>query len=150
MEILSAEEKDLFEILELQKLCYFEHAVRYDNLLIPPLTQDLESIKKDLRNGIILKAVIGLNIIGSVRAYEKEKTCCIGRLIVHPNFQNKGIGSTLLLAIESRYPTVKRYELFTGSKDEKNLYFYKKHGYAVFKEEDLDPKTKLVYLEKVK
>ena len=150
MEILSVEEKDLSEILKLQKLCYLEYAVRYDNFSIPPLTQDLESIKSDCRNSIILKAIIGQNIIGSVRAYVKDKTCYIDRLIVHPNYQNKGIGSTLLFAIENRFPGAERYELFTGHKDEKNLYFYKKQGYAVFKEEDLDPKTRLVFMEKVK
>lgn len=150
MEILSAEEKDLSEILTLQKLCYVENAVRYNNYSIPPLTQDLASIRKDHKNGTILKAVVGQNIIGSVRAYEKDKTCYIGRLIVHPDHQNKGIGSTLLFAIESRFSTAERYELFTGWKDEKNLHLYKRNGYAVFKEEELNEKTRLVYLEKRK
>ncbi|WP_198936769.1 GNAT family N-acetyltransferase [Domibacillus epiphyticus] len=31
-------------------------------------------------------------IIGSVRAYEKEGICYIGKLMVQPAYQNKGLG----------------------------------------------------------
>jgi GNAT superfamily N-acetyltransferase len=53
-------------------------------------------------------------------------------LAVLPNMQNHGIGSALLKKIENRF-NPKRYELFTGSKNDKNIYFYKKTGYSVFK-----------------
>jgi len=42
-------------------------------------------------------------------------------------------------AIEKQFKnTVKRYELFTGSRDKRNLYLYKKLGYKSFKPEKLN------------
>jgi GNAT superfamily N-acetyltransferase len=71
------------------------------------------------------------------------------KAIVHPDFQNKGIGTELMKEIERKFSKVSRYELFTGFKDEKNIYFYKKLGYKVFKEESLSNDLKLIFLEKI-
>lgn len=86
-------------------------------------------------------------IIGSVRANERDGTCYIGKLMVNPNYQNKGIGKMLMNAIEGLFPN-SRYELFTGSKSEKNIAVYEKLGYKAFKEHIINPDFSLVYLEK--
>ncbi len=87
-------------------------------------------------------------IIGSVRAYTKEGTCYIGRLIVHPDFQNRGIGTDLMNEIERIFNTCRRFELFTGDKSERNLYLYQKLGYKIFKKAKITDQTMVVYLEK--
>lgn len=148
MRIKEAEFQDLQTILELQKLCYEENAERYNDFNIPPMVQTLEEIQDEFKNNVILKAENVSKIIGSVRAYEKNGICYIGRLIVHPDFQNKGVGAKLMAAIESSFPTASKYELFTGYKDKKNLYFYGKLGYIFFKEEYMDDNVRIVYLEK--
>jgi ribosomal protein S18 acetylase RimI-like enzyme len=75
-------------------------------------------------------------IIGSVRAYTKNDTCYINRLIVLPKYQNKGIGKALMSEIENQFKNnVARYELFTGSRDPRNLYLYSQLGYKSFKTE---------------
>ena len=99
MRIKEAEFQDLQTILELQKLCYEENAERYNDFNIPPMVQTLEEIQDEFKNNIILKAENVSKIIGSVRAYEKNGICYIGRLIVHPDFQNKGVGAKLMAAI---------------------------------------------------
>jgi hypothetical protein len=86
MEIERATVLDAEEILSLQKLAYRSEAEIYNDFNIPPLVQTLESIEKDFENQYFLKAVMDGKIIGSVRAYTKEGTCYIGRLIVHPDF----------------------------------------------------------------
>ena len=88
-------------------------------------------------------------IIGSVRICLVRGTCHIGKLIVHPNHQNMGIGKKLLHAVEKQFPDAKRYELFTGQKSKKNLYIYEKSGYRVFKNKKLSEKLSLVFLEKI-
>ena len=95
-----------------------------------------------------LKAVDSGRIIGSVRANVNNNSCYIGKLIVHPDYQNKGIGTALMNSIENYFMGCERYELFTGQKSVKNLYLYKKLGYKVFKEEKISEKLALVYLEK--
>lgn len=148
VDIRKAGFEELSQILELQKLCYTENAERYNDFSITPLTQTLEELEKEFAHGLVLKAVSALKIVGSIRAYEKEGTCFIGRIIVHPNYQNKGIGKALLHNIEQQFIHVKRYELFTGFLDEKNLYLYKKMAYAEYKREVLSDDFTFVFLEK--
>ncbi len=86
-------------ILALQRTAYQQEAVLYDDFSIPPLTQTLQDISSIFISHVFLKATLGDVIIGSVRANCDAGTCHIGRLIVHPDFQQKGIGTRLLSEI---------------------------------------------------
>ena len=140
--------EDVGEILALQKLAYQSEAVIYDDYTIPPLTQTLEEIGADFEKQVFLKVSTDGRIVGSVRAYEQGGTCFVGRLIVHPDFQNQGVGTKLLNEVEETFNDAERFELFTGSRSEKNLYLYQKVGYTVFRSEELSDKVSLVFLEK--
>jgi N-acetylglutamate synthase-like GNAT family acetyltransferase len=148
MFIEQARASDAPEILALQKLAYLSEAEIWQDYTIPPLTQTLEEIEREFQSRTVLKVAVDGKIIGSVRAYLQEGTCYIGRLIVHPDFQNQGIGAKLLREIEGRFAQARRYELFTGEKSERNLYFYQKWGYRIFRKEGLTDKVTLVFLEK--
>ena len=139
---------DAGEILSLQKKAYQSEAEIYDDFTIPPLTQTLEEIKKDFESQFFLKAIIDEKIIGSVRAFMKEGTCYVGRLIVHPDFQNQGIGTQLMNRVEKTFKEAKRFEIFTGHKSERNLYLYEKLGYQRLKTVTASEKLTIVYLEK--
>ncbi|TYQ17958.1 UNVERIFIED_CONTAM: putative acetyltransferase [Acetivibrio alkalicellulosi] len=146
--ILSLANKEDFEdILSLQKLAYKSEAEIYGDFSIPPLKQTLDELLKEGEDSIILKYVEDGKIVGSVRAIEKNGTCYIGRLIVHPDYQNKGIGKKLMSEIEKQYSGL-RYELFTGHLSNKNLAIYKKLGYHIFKTEKVNDRLSLVYMEK--
>ena len=145
MIIEKANISDAKEILSLQKLTYKSEAEIY-NCDIFPVQQNLEEIEKDFKKWTFLKAIIDNNIMGSVRAYEKEEICHIGRLIVHPDFQNQGIGTRLMKEIENIFKS-KRFELFTGDKSQKNLYLYQKLGYKMFKTGKID-NINFIYLAK--
>ena len=139
---------DAAEILALQKLAYQSEAAIWNDYMIPPLTQTLESLQAQFADHIILKAVENGEMIGSVRGKQENDTCYIGRIIIHPDRQNRGIGTQLMAAIEAAFPTASRFELFTGQKSERNLYLYQKLGYRIFKEEPLNERVIIVYLEK--
>ncbi|MCP4540059.1 MAG: GNAT family N-acetyltransferase [Chloroflexi bacterium] len=139
---------DAAEILALQKLAYQSEAAIYDDYTIPPMTQTLKEIKSDFEKQVFLKASVDGRIVGSVRAHVQKETCFVGRLIVHTDFQNQGVGTELMNEIEKMFNDVKRFELFTGSKSEKNLYFYQKLGYKIFNRKELTDKVSLVFLEK--
>ena len=142
-----AHEADVADILCLQRAAYQSEAEIYNDYSIQPLTQTLEQAAAEFQNSVVLKAVLDGKIIGSVRAYEKNDTACIGKLIVHPDFQNKGIGKALMQKIENEFQG-RRLELFTGLKSEKNLSFYEKCGYTRFKTEEVKQGLTLVYMEK--
>jgi phosphoribosylanthranilate isomerase len=146
--IQKAEMDDMEEILDLQKLAYRSEAELNNDFTIPPLTQTLDEIRNEFGQAFILKVVQDERIIGSVRAYEKDGTCYIGRLIVHPAYQNQGIGSRLMHAIESSF-NCRRFELFTSQRSERNLYLYVKLGYREFKQDALNEKVTLIFLEKL-
>lgn len=144
--IEKAKKSDLVEILALQKLAYQQEAAIYNDNDIPPLTQTLEEFREEAKNVTMLKAIIDNKIVGSIRAYVENGICYVGRVIVHPDYQNNGIGKILMLEIEKHFKNARKFELFTGMQSEKNLYLYKKLGYAEFKTVKLSDKVNLVYL----
>jgi len=148
MEIQRAEADDLTEILELQKLCFQEIAKRYNDFKMQPITQTLKEVKAEFKRGVVLKAIEGGMIVGSARAYEEAGSCHIGKVIVLPAQQNKGIATKLMTAIEAAFPNVSKYELFTGNKDEKNIYLYGKLGYCIVKKNIELSDPQLIAMEK--
>lgn len=149
--ISKASYSELNEILILQKVCFYEEAMIYNDFSIAPLHETLENLQQQYNQDVcFFKLKIVNQIVGSVRAYQENNTCYIGKLIVHPDFQNKGYGTMLLQAIEQQFPLCERYELYTGNKSEKNLYLYKKMGYKEFKCNKISENICLVFLEKSK
>lgn len=138
---------DAEEILSLQKLCYVSEAEIYNDFNIPPLTQTLEEITKEFDNYMFLKVIDNSRIVGSVRAAVNGDICTIYKLIVHPEYQNKGIGSSLIKKVEESFNN-KRFEIFTGHRSEKNLYLYQKMGYEIYKKERLTDDIDMLYLAK--
>lgn len=150
MIIKRAQASDLEEILSIQKIAYKSEAEIYNDFTIPPLLQTLNEIKDEFKTNIFLKAVDDKKIIGSVRGtLINSETCYIGRLIVHPDFQNQGIGTKLMGEIEKNFKECKRFELITGHRSLKNIKLYEKLGYGTYKVEKLTENLNLVYLEKV-
>jgi ribosomal protein S18 acetylase RimI-like enzyme len=146
--ICRAEPHDAEEILVLQKLAYQSEARLYNEWNIPPLTQSLDSLKEEFADYIVLKALTDGRIVGSVRAKITDGCCAIGRLIVHPDFQGRGVGSRLLAAIEAEFPKALKFELFTGSKSEANIRLYQRYGYLISRTQQLSPAVLLVFLAK--
>ena len=142
-----AERRDLREILDLQYLAYQSEAELFGSRDIPPLRQTLEEVADEYENGIILKMTDGGKIIGSVRAYERDGTVFIGKLMVHPDYRHKGFGSMLLSEIEGCFPG-RRCELFTSTRSTDNIRLYRKMGYAEFARRNMTDELQFVYMEK--
>ncbi len=149
MIIQKATVKDAIDILALQRLAYRSEAEIYEDYTIKPLKQTLDDIKSEFDDHIFLKCTEGDSVIGSVRARLLEDgSCYIGRLMVHPNHQNQGIGKKLIKEVENIFNTCPRFELTTGHQSHKNLEFYQKLGYYPYKMEKVTENINLVYLEK--
>jgi ribosomal protein S18 acetylase RimI-like enzyme len=147
MTILKAEQKDLQEILELQYLAYQSETALFGNKDIPPLKETIEELTEEFNKGTILKLVEDGKIIGSVRAYAKNGTAYIGKLMVHPDHRCKGYGTLLLNEIEKCFPDC-RFELFTSTRSEDNIRLYQKLGYIIFDRKEITDELVFVYLEK--
>lgn len=141
---------DAEEILALQKTAYQSEAELYNDFTLAPLTQTLDELKKDFQGQIFLKSAMNHKIIGSVRAWQEGQSCYIRRLVVHPLYQNHGIGRQLMAEIEKRFSAAARFEVFTGHKSNHNIRFYQTLGYKIFRIEIVSEKRKRVYLQKIK
>lgn len=150
MNIVKASIEDASVLLELQKLAYRSEAVLYNDFSIPPLVQTLEGLKEEFSTKTVLKAVLGDQLVGSVRGWEKNATCFVERLVVHTDFQGRGIGSKLMNELEGCFPGARRFELFTGHKSEKNIRLYGKLGYRVFKHQRVTDTLSFAFMEKLK
>ena len=147
MTILKAVQDDLQEILELQYLAYQSEAALFGNKDIPPLKETIEELTEEFNKGTILKLVEDGKIIGSVRAYAKNGTAYIGKLMVHPDHRCKGYGTLLLNEIEKCFPDC-RFELFTSTRSEDNIRLYQKLGYLIYDRKEITDELVFVYLEK--
>lgn len=148
MVIEKAMVSDAEEILSLQKISYISEAKIYNDFNIPPLVQTLEQIKMEFDNYVFLKVLQDGKIIGSVRVSVFDGVCTIFKLIVHPDFQNRGVGTSMIKRIEEMLCECKRFEIFTGHKSERNIYLYQKLGYKLFKTEKVTDSLNMVYLAK--
>lgn len=121
---------DLPDILKLQKTAFHPIANLLGDNEIQPMVQTYDELLQEFNEGIILKYVQDHQIVGSVRAYvDNENVCHVGKLIVHPGYQNKGIGKVLMIEIEKKFTTCTKYQLFTGEITPNTLYLYTKLGY---------------------
>jgi ribosomal protein S18 acetylase RimI-like enzyme len=149
MEIAPATVADAEAILALQRLAYQSEAALYDDFTLPPLLETLAELRARFADRRFLKALQAGRIVGSVRAFQEGATCQIQRLIVHPDCRRRGLGTALLGAIESIFPGVQRFELFTGHKSVGNIRLYERLGYRTIGQKPVNDKVTLVYMEKV-
>lgn len=127
-----ATKADAEEILRIQKSAFQSEAVIHDNFNIPPLVQTLNSVQADFSSYDFYKALLKGQIVGAIKVklLDKHKLWIV-RLVVDPDYQNRGIGKFIMSEIESKYRFVKIFELYTGEKSKRNIQFYKTLGYQI-------------------
>jgi GNAT superfamily N-acetyltransferase len=148
MEILQASAEDAPAILAICHAAFRPVADDYGETTLPPLEETLEDLLGDFGTHVILKAVEDGTIVGSVRGALFEGTCEVGRLVVAPGVQGRGVGSALAREIETYFPEAERFELFTGHRSGPSLHIYQGLGYLPFRVEPVTERLQLVFLEK--
>jgi hypothetical protein len=76
-------------ILDLQKLAYQSEAALYDDYIIPPLMQRLESMQADFQRQTILKATLDRRIVFSLKNGGSNHSGASGE----KNYLNNNAGS---------------------------------------------------------
>lgn len=144
-----AGEMDYPAVLKIQKKAFAPVAKQYKNTSIAPLNQTLEELTGDCQQGICLVAEEEKVIVGSVRARIQDGVAQINRLVVLPEFQNRGIGKALMHRIEAILrQQVKTAILFTDKNDAKNVSFYQSLGYLPCEEKTAEDGPVFVYMKK--
>jgi ribosomal protein S18 acetylase RimI-like enzyme len=135
------------DLLTVQRAAYVSEAQLYDDPWLPALEQTLAQLVEELACSRCISAWAGSRLVGAVRTREEGSTLFIGRLVVVPDLQGRGIGQQLLAAAEdgSELPEA---TLFTGHLSEDNLRLYRRHGYEERRREEVRPGLELVHLVK--
>lgn len=140
---------DAGEVLTVQRAAYLSEAQLYDNLAFTALTETLDDVRAAIEAVGVLVAKLGERIVGGVRGELVDDECRVGRLVVAPDLQRRGIGRALLAAIEAEFlGRARRFVLFTGDRSVANLRLYERAGYLRSRIEPVGDTLSLVYLEK--
>lgn len=127
---------DAGELLTLQRAAYVTEAQAHGDLNLPPLTQSLDELASELSRPEV--TAIGLRndadrLVAAVRVFRStadSHLAELGRLVVAPDAQGRGLGSRLLELVENRLPaSVTDLQLFTGERSVGNLRLYARFGY---------------------
>ncbi|MCC8088355.1 MAG: GNAT family N-acetyltransferase [Rikenellaceae bacterium] len=130
--------EDAAAIHELRKKSFgiVAHEIgRYD---LPLLIQTVDDVEAEFSTNTVFKYVADGRIAGSVTgAYRGRYTCYVGRLAVDPEYQGRGIGSLLMEAVEEKFSTCIRFDLFTSAETPYTVKMYEKLGYTIMSRSEL-------------
>ncbi len=123
---------DAGEVLTLQRAAYATEAQAHRDPFLPPLTQTMGDLVEELARPSVLAwgHREGGRLVSAVRVEIDGSAASVGRLVVAPDRQGRGLGSGLLAHVEAALPPcVTVLELFTGEHSHANLRLYRRLGY---------------------
>jgi tRNA (guanine37-N1)-methyltransferase len=141
---------DAAELLVLQRACWVrEGLAAQGRWVVPPLVEELPDVGAGLGEWTTYVARVRSDggpagrLVASVRArrHPDDEACWeVGRLMVAPDLQGRGIGRELLALAESLAPAgVRGFRLTTGVLEEGNQRFYRRAGYRVVTSDSTPP-----------
>jgi tRNA (guanine37-N1)-methyltransferase len=144
-DVALASAADAPELMTLGRACWVTEARANDSLEIPPLVETLTEVEAGLAEWQTWTIRAGGRLVGSVRARTSPTDPTlwqIGRLMVAPDLQGRGLGRALLALAEGAAPaSATAYWLNTGRRSERNLRIYRRAGYRAQPGEGAFPGT---------
>lgn len=126
-EALLKEAKTIYNVVQ---IAFDEYRQGKDN---PHLEEDLEEIKKDIKNNLVLVIITQNNCIaGTLRLVpEDENKVYLKKFAILPEYQGQGWGSILFSKAENkaRDRNYQKIYLHSSTEEEKLVKFYKKLGF---------------------
>ena len=152
--VLRLTEADAGELLTLQRASYVTEAQAHDDLRLPPLTESLSEVRAALADSST--TTLGIRedrgrLVASIRITQSsgKRWAELGRFMVAPDLQGRGLGGRLLEAAEEHLPDfVAQVRLFTGEHSPANLRLYARHGYEEVGREQTSAGYAVVHLVK--
>lgn len=123
---------DLPELLMLQKKAFKPVAEKVGWMEIPQMADTIDKCLAEFGKETILKMLADDgSIIGSVRGYVEDGSLYIGRLMVDPEYQGRGLGRILQRKLESMFQ-YRREWLCSYIDDVATYDFYKRDGFVQY------------------
>ena len=134
---MPATRADAGELLTLQRACWLQEAIANDDIVgIPALHESLDDVVAWLETWTTYVVRVAGRLVGAARGRLEgppgEQAWDIGRIMVAPDLQGRGLGRVLLEHIQHvAPPEATSYVLFTGSQSHDNLRMYQKAGFRL-------------------
>ena len=134
--IVPATRADAAELLTLQRACWVQEAIANDDVAgIPALHESLDDVVAWLGTWttyVVRVPSDGGRLVGAVRGRLEGDAWDIGRIMVAPDLQGRGLGRLLLEHVQQvAPPAATSYVLFTGARSTDNIRMYKKAGFRL-------------------
>jgi tRNA (guanine37-N1)-methyltransferase len=135
LEVRPAVPADAGELYTLQRACWLQELEANPGVEIPALRESLDDVRRGLGEWTVIVArdPASGRLVGAVRGrVDSHGEWDIGRIMVAPDLQGRGLGRALLERIEGLAPAnVTTYVLFTGAGSADNIRMYKKAGFRL-------------------
>lgn len=118
-------------IHEIKMRAFAEEGRLSQSTEIPPLTETVAEIERDIQTHTVLIARDETRIVGSARGIVTGTGCTVRAVFVEPSLHGLGIGGALVNAVEAAHPNAERFELTTNTRVPGNVAFYERRGYRV-------------------
>ena len=135
LDVRPAVPADAGELYTLQRACWLQELEANPGVAIPALRESLDDVRRGLGEWTVRVArePDSGRLVGAVRGrLDAHGEWDIGRIMVAPDLQGRGLGRALLELVEGLAPpAVTTYVLFTGARSTDNLRMYKKAGFRL-------------------
>ena len=130
---------DVGELLTLQRACWVQEALANNTLRIPALHETFEDVSASLAEWQTYGMRDNGRLIGSVRGRLVDGEYEVGRLMVAPDLQGRGLGRVMLEFILRAGPAGTPFVLATGLLSGDNQRMYRAAGFEISGPQDADP-----------
>ena len=135
LDVRPAVPADAGELYTLQRACWLQEMEANPGVEIPALRESLDDVRRWLGEWTVrvVREPSSGRLVGAVRGrVDRHGEWDIGRIMVAPDLQGRGLGRALLELVEALAPAeVTTYVLFTGAGSADNLRMYKKAGFRL-------------------
>ncbi len=132
LDVAPATRADAGELFTLTRACWLQEMQANPGVPVPALEESFDDLVAALEDWTTFVARAGGRLVGSSRGRAEGAVWDVGRVMVAPDLQGRGLGRYLLTLIEDAAPaTVTSYSLFTGARSVDNIRMYKKAGYRL-------------------
>lgn len=125
-----ASSADAGPILVLQRCCWSQVAIQNKSLEVPALHETLQEVQAWISDWEVLLAEHRNRVIAAARGRQRGLQWEVGRIMVAPDYEGRGLGRWILAQCEQvAPPECKRCFLFTAQGNTRGIEIYKRSGY---------------------
>jgi RimJ/RimL family protein N-acetyltransferase len=141
---------EIENLLAIQKEAFAEDYALYKDHDSTPVNETTEKLIENIERFYHFTIWLDNDIIGAIDIRPlDDKRLRLSKLFLRTEYQNKGLGSRIIQLMESEFPLIKDWSLYTPYLNKRNHHFYEKLGYIKIGEVQVTEKLQLFKYEKI-